>query len=86
MNKKVREYLEWQLNNANDSSGKEIITNIIQNLEVLEIFKKNTDVELLKANENAPIFATVLRIKPFIIFFFYVVVFPIIKIFYKYTI
>ena len=35
-----------------------------RDLEVLEIFKKNTDVELLKANENAPIFATILRIKP----------------------
>ena len=36
MNKKVREYLEWQLINANDSLGKEIITNIIQDLEMLD--------------------------------------------------
>ena len=37
---------------------------ILNSLQVLEIFKKNTDVELLKANEKAPILVTMLRCKP----------------------
>lgn len=49
--------------NANMVADK-IHERIKNELEVLEIFKKNTDIELLKTNENAPIFVTILRVKP----------------------
>ena len=37
---------------------------IAKDLEVLEILRKNIDVDLLKANEKAPIVITILRCKP----------------------
>lgn len=64
-------FVEGTFVRLNINTGEEIpltadmcLEPIIKDLEVLEILKKNTDVELLKANENAPIFITVLRVKP----------------------
>ena len=61
MNKKVREYLEWQLINANDSLGKEIITNIIQDLEVLEELKsiiKSSEIKTTRVIDNNQVIDT----------------------------
>ena len=47
-----------------DKAVGKAIEQIEKDLEVLEILRKNIDVDLLKANEKAPIVVTILRCKP----------------------
>ena len=53
-----------QVCGGNLEDNNKALNRIKQDIAILEILSKNIDVDLLKANEKAPIVITILRCKP----------------------